>query len=168
MRTTFAVRFVILFLGFVSVAHAQAAKETSAIVGTWRLVAYKDIPDKGPVHCPFGEQPEGLLVYGADGYMSIQVMRTPHPKVASGDEEKVTVDEKVALYDAYTAYFGTYKVNTALHVVTTHVLADMADIFVGRDEERPYELQGDRLTLTPEWITDGMRWQGVRVFERVK
>ena len=38
-------------------------------------------------------------------------MKVPHPKVASGDDSKVTPEEKQALYDAYVAYFGTYRVD---------------------------------------------------------
>src|SRR5262245_60779986 len=89
------------------------------------------------------------------GHMSIQIMRTPHPKVASGDDEKVTPTEKIALYDAYVAYFGSYRVDAARRVVTHRVSGDLADVYVGREEERPYELDGNRLTLHPQWTSDG-------------
>ncbi len=53
-------------------------------------------------------------------------------------------------------------------VVIHHVEADLYDLFVGTDQERPFELAGDRLTLTPRWTENGKRWDGIRVFERVK
>ncbi|HKS57455.1 MAG TPA: lipocalin-like domain-containing protein [Steroidobacteraceae bacterium] len=65
------------------------------------------------------------------------------------DEEKVTPAEKVVLYDAYVAYFGTYSVDMKRGVVI-------------------HPVAGDRLTLTPRWTVDGKQWTGVRVFERVK
>ena len=74
----------------------------------------------------------------------------------------------MALYDAYVAYFGRYRVDAARKVVVTRADADLADVFVGRDEERPFELQGDQLTLSPQWTSGGVHWQGLRVFERVR
>lgn len=97
--------------------------------------------------------------------MSIQTMKTRHPNVASGDEEKVTPAEKQALY---VAYFGRDRVDTARGVVVHQVEGDLADVFIGRDEERPFRLDGDRLLITPSWTVDGVRWTGRRVFERVK
>jgi hypothetical protein len=99
-----------------------------------------------------------LLIYDATRHMSIQVMKVPHPKVASGDDEKVTPEETAALFDAYTAYFGTYTVDAARGVVIHHVEGDLADVFIGRDEEWPYELAGDRLLLKPRWESEGKRW----------
>lgn len=88
--------------------------------------------------------------------------------IASGDEEKVTPAEKTALYDAYAAYFGTYTVDAKRGVVIHHVEGDLYDVFIGTDQERPFEISGDRLTLRPKWTGDGKQWTGLRVFERVK
>jgi hypothetical protein len=157
---------VLLFLA--AVAQAQAPAGSPSIVGTWRLVAYEDRPEQGPARFPYGEHPKGLLIYDAAGYMSIQIMKNPHPKVASGDEEKVSPAEKIALFDAYTAYFGTYRVDAVRGVVIHHAEGDLVDVYIGEDEERPFELNGDRLTIKPQWTEDGRKWSGIRVFERVK
>lgn len=148
--------------------HAHAESTPAGLVGTWKLVTYEDRPAQGPAVYPYGEKPRGLLIYDATGHMSIQIMTVPHPKVASGDETKVTPREKAALYDAYAAYFGTYSVDSKRGVVIHHVEADLYDVFIGTDQERPFELTGDRLTLTPRWSENGKDWSGVRVFERVK
>jgi hypothetical protein len=156
-------------LSFVTcVAGAQDKKPVAAIVGTWKVVTYEDRTEGQPVKYPFGEKPRGQLMYDATGHMSIQLMTMPHPKVAAGDEEKVTPQEKIALYDAYTAYFGTYSVDAKRSVVTHHVEGDLADVFVGTDQERPFEISGDRLILRPKWTEDGKQWTGLRVFERAK
>ena len=137
-----------------------------SVVGTWRLVSYEDkLPGSASVY-PFGQDPKGLLIYDADGNMSIQIMKVPHPKVASGDDSKVTPEEKQALYDAYVAYFGTYRVDAEKGVVVHHVEADLADVYIGNDEERPFDLHGDTLILAPHWKVDGREWLGIRVFKR--
>jgi streptogramin lyase len=145
---------------------ATSRCRSGALEGTWKLTRYEDKAPDGTMRYPYGEHPVGQLTYDASGHMSIQIMKTPHPKVASGDDENVTPAEKIALYDAYTAYFGKYSVDATRNVVTTHAEADLADVFIGRPEERPFVLEDGRLVLRPVWTSDGTRWEGLRVFER--
>lgn len=149
-------------------AAAQDKSAQASIVGTWKLVSYEDRASQEPPVYPYGQQPRGLLIYDATGHMSLQIMKMPHPKIASNDEEKVTPAEKVALYDAYVAYFGTYSVDMKRSVVIHHVEGDLFDVFIGSEQERPFTLAGERLTLAPRWTVDGKQWTGVRVFERAK
>ena len=106
--------------------------------------------------------------YDATGHMSVQIMRLPHPKVASGDDENVAPGEKVALFDAYIAYFGTYSVDWKAQVLTHRVEGDLADVYVGTAQKRHFELQGDLLTLSDTGSRGGRAVQGKRVFERVR
>lgn len=147
-------------------AYAWAGADEDAVVGTWQLVSYEDKSPDGESHYPFGKEPKGLLMYDAGGRMSIQLMKVPHPGVASGDDSRVTPEEKQALYDAYVAYFGRYTVDAAKGVIVHHVEADLADVYIGNDEERPFVLRGDTLILAPHWTVDGRDWTGVRVFKR--
>lgn len=163
MRTSRSI--AALALCFVALA---ARCDEPGIVGTWRLVSYEDKPPSGPSLYPFGRDVKGQLMYDASGRMSIQIMKVPHPKVASGDDSRVTLEEKQALYDAYVAYFGAYTVDSDRGVVIHHVEGDLADVYVGSDEERPFVLRGDTLILAPHWKVDGQEWHGIRVFERAK
>jgi hypothetical protein len=138
------------------------------LVGTWKLVVYEDRSADAPPEHPYGVNPMGLLIYDVTGHMAIQIMKAPPPKVASGDEYNVTSQEKVALMDGYVAYFGTYTVDWTKHVVTHRAQGDLYSVYIGRAEERPFELNGDRLTLTPRWERGGKSVQGIRVFVRVK
>ncbi|MBS1850431.1 MAG: lipocalin-like domain-containing protein [Acidobacteria bacterium] len=156
------------FLWGVQSSAADPDIASRELVGTWRLVAYEDHLPDGTIDYPYGKNPAGLLIYDATGHMSIQIARTPQPKVAAGDDEKITPQEKIALFDSYVAYFGSYTVDWKRHVVTTRVEADLFGTFTGTTQERPFALQGHRLTLTPSWQKDGKTVQGVRVFERVR
>ena len=47
-----------------------------ALVGAWQLVSWTiEYPASGRVTQPFGPEPEGLLVYSADGHMSAAIQR---------------------------------------------------------------------------------------------
>ena len=70
--------------------------------------------------------------------------------------------------DAYVAYFGTYLVDWKRQVVTHKVEADLYDVYFGTEQERPFELKGDRLTLNPSWTKENKVVKEVRIFERVK
>jgi hypothetical protein len=171
MKTLLAVVFVTALAQPCPSANGRSYSPNSSpkdIVGTWALVAYEDHPDGSPTEYPYGPTPVGLLIYDATGHMAVQIMKVPHPKVASGDEEKVSSGEKLALFDAYTAYFGSYSVDWKTKIVTHRVEADMCDVYVGTAQKRHFELQGDRLTLSDSWTREGHAVRGLRVFERVK
>jgi hypothetical protein len=148
-------------------AASGAAAPAPGLVGTWQLVSFEDKPASGPAVVPFGPAPKGLLIYDASGHMSLQIMRNPGPRVASGNETKITPEEKLALFDAYVAYFGRYSVDAAKGVVVHHVEGDFYNVYVGRDEVRPFTLTGDRLVLRPTWTVGNEKWVGTRVFQRL-
>jgi hypothetical protein len=100
--------------------------------------------------------------------MAVQLMKTPPPDVASNDWDRFTVQEKVALYDGYVAYFGRYEVDLTRKVVTHLPEADLSRLYIGKREERRYELKGNQLVLSETWTQSGKPWRGIRVFERLK
>ena len=146
-----------------SLAESPSNNLRGQLVGTWRLISYEDRDDpNGKWTYRFGKNPKGYFIYDKTGHVAIQIMRTPPPpKFASGDDAKPTPEEALAVYSSYTAYFGTYTVDEAKHVVIHHVEGGMRPSYVGTDQERPFELSGDRLI-----IGDQKTWR--RVLERVR
>ena len=108
-----------------------------------------------------------MLMYDADGHMSVQIMKVPHPKVAAGDDSKVTPEEKQALYDAYVAYFGTYRVDAEQR--RRHPSRrgrPRGRLHRQQTKSGPYDLHGDtldpRTALESGWDANG---SGVRVVQ---
>ena len=120
------------------------------LVGSWRL-SYEDRDAAGMVAYPDGKTPAGLLIFDSTGDMAVQLMKTPPPDVASDDRDRFTMQEKVAFYDGYVAYFGRYEVDLTRKVVTHLPEADLSRLYIGRREERHYELTGYRLVLSDTW-----------------
>lgn len=160
-----AITIVAIALALFTVA---ARPGPNPLVGSWKLVSYEDKDANNNSVFPYGKAPAGLLIYDETGHMAGQIMKTPPPAVASDDWDLFTVQEKVALFDGYVAYFGRYEVDEAHHVVAHLAEADLSRLYIGRREERHYQIDGDRLTLSETWIQSGKKWSGVRVFQRLK
>jgi hypothetical protein len=98
----------------VTVGFAQRpAKGAQALVGTWRVVEGGDLDKDGKLHYWYGEHPRGYFVYDATGHVHIQIMKVPplarFPE-ANWDAGKLPSPEHaLAAYNAYAAYFGTYR-----------------------------------------------------------
>src|ERR1700756_2162785 len=153
---------------YTATASTYGGPDAAALIGSWKLVSYEDRDANGASVYPYGKAPAGLLVYDATGHMAIQIMTTPPPDVASDDWDLFTVKEKLALYDAYTAYFGRYEVDSGRNTVIHLAEADLSRLYIGRREERHYQLAGDRLVLTDTWAQGGKTWSGTRVFQRLR
>src|SRR5947209_6998102 len=52
----------------------------------------KPVDGSAPFY-PMGEEPEGIIMYTPDGYMSAQIMHPGRPKFASGDWFRGTEEE---------------------------------------------------------------------------
>lgn len=63
---------------------AQGLRER--LIGAWKLVSYVERPVDGSApFYPMGEEPQGIIMYTPDGYMSAQLMHPGRPRFASGD-----------------------------------------------------------------------------------
>lgn len=137
-----AFSFLTLFLTF----HCYAG----GVVGTWRLVSIETIRDDGEViHEWMGAKPTGLIVYEANGLMSVQIMRDPRPMFAEGSRLKGTPEEEIkTAYMGYYAYWGRYTVNDSEGTISHQVESSLWPEEVGKQNKRKYTLEGNRLTLT--------------------
>ena len=72
------------------------ARAADSIVGSWRLVSWvEEETESKALHKNFGDNPAGVLTYGADGRMSIIFA---DPKRAAPASPKATDAEAAALY----------------------------------------------------------------------
>ena len=73
--------------GFAAEAPAPSAPAAS-LVGTWTLSAADDLRPDGTRVQAYGANPEGLLIFGADGRYSLQIFRKERVKFASGNKRQ--------------------------------------------------------------------------------
>lgn len=159
-------------LGLTSLGCEQGSPE-DALVGAWRLVSWQQETAAGVVDLPYGEMPEGQIIYTSNGQMSAHLM---NPDGSLAGSTASGADEILGLVvQTYFAYYGTYTLDEAAGTVTHHVRGSLAPSWVGTDRVRAFEFLGDnRLQLTAVISEDdevadatGTRGPQVLVWERI-
>jgi hypothetical protein len=100
--------------------------------------------------------------------MSAQIMRPDRPKFGSASFTAGTPQEKIAAFDGYIGYYGTFSVNETEHVVVHHVEASIFPNWVGSDQRRLYEFSGDQLILRAVNASGGPGTESRLVWERAR
>jgi hypothetical protein len=136
------------------------------LLGTWAFVASEWKRADGKHANPFGAGSTGILTYDAAGYMSVQIMRADRP---STQVAQPTIDAAFsAAVPGYLAYFGTYEIDEQRRVVTHTVIASTFPPFVGAQNHRRFEVEGDRLILRDDLTTsDGVAVAAATIWQRV-
>lgn len=149
---------------------ASAMMEADKFVGAWRLLSTTyTLEDGTPTESPYGPQPQGILMYDAQGVMAAQLSQSGRKPFAVNDRFAGTPEELKAAFETYQAYTGTYKVDEKEHVVTHTVTQALLPNWVGTEQRRFYKFQDGKLTLrTPPILIGGKRIVGLLVWEKIK
>ncbi len=134
-------------------------------VGAWRLLSVETRRDDGSLFRS-GKR-TGYLIYSAEGFMSVAFMRDGRIVFASGDIRGGSVEEKLEAFDGYVSYCGRFEVDGG--IVVHDIEVSLFPNWIGERQERFYEFDGDKLTLsTPIQLVGGMRISTHLVWEKVK
>ena len=150
---------ILLFsLGFASTSSGQNTikstvpntikKSPSTIVGTWRLVEFKNLDTAtGIWYYRYGKNPKGYFTYTKSGIVNLNIS-AGNPLKISEDSAK---NYKINLYDftdtIALGYFGTYSVDFKNSIVTHHVTGGSLLWYIDTDQPRPFSLKGDTLII---------------------
>jgi hypothetical protein len=119
------------------------------VVGTWELQSYTVCDGHvGSVVHPLGEDATGLLIYSADGYMSVQLMRAGRPLYDRPDTEGGSPEQSAAAALGYLAYSGRFDVDESTATVRHEPTVSLLPNWLDRPLVRHSSLKGNRLTLT--------------------
>jgi hypothetical protein len=149
--------------------NATPAPTVAQLLGTWKLVSIEDTTNDGKVQpsAQFGPHPHGFIMYEPDGYMCASIVNSDRP--AWKDPAKATDAEKIAYYDSFIAYCGTFKLDSATSTVTHFPEVAWSPSYVGSTQPRPFRLEGNRLIITATRGLSSLEIQKrVLVWERAK
>jgi hypothetical protein len=121
---------------------AAFAQSSTLIAGRWSLVALSE-DHHGQITHPIGDKPQGQVIYGEHGELSVILL--------SGDREKKAGNPLIPVGPAI-AYFGTYTISGSN--IGYHVTASTYPNFAGTDQKGTFTLKDDTLTLVRD-VTGG-------------
>jgi hypothetical protein len=119
------------------------------ILGTWRLASYT-AERVGELSNPLGQDPVGIIMYTADGYMSAQLMRRDRPAYDKAITGGGTTEQMAAAAGGYLCYTGPYTLDEAADVLRHHVEVSLLPNWIGGVQVRNAQLDSDMLTLSAE------------------
>ena len=116
--------------------------------GTWQLESWTiGYSDREDYTYPFGENPEGLLLYTGDGWMSASICRSGRPRLPEDvNFRKLPADLRADAFSSYFHYAGRYRVveGDVIHSVSQSLNPN----FPGSEQLRHAELDGQTLVLS--------------------
>lgn len=140
-----------------------ADTSTNPLVGTWKLVSYRDTSPGGQPYFPFGVEPRGQFVFTADGHFSAGIQCDENGSVPA----VFPVPEFDDLTQPFMGYFGRYAFDPATSTVTWNIDGASAPSYAGSGLATTVSLDGDRLIMKGESIRkNGQHWTWERVLAR--
>jgi hypothetical protein len=138
----------------------------SRLVGVWKLVSYT-VEEEGQENSyPFGPEPEGVLIYTPEGFVSAQLMEPGRSLFVGNDWQSGTAAEYQQAGSGYIAYSGVYEVDEENRTVTHTPSVALVPNLILKPQIRLFTLVGEHLTLRAVIpMTDGasvtsrLEWQ---------
>jgi hypothetical protein len=123
-------------------AFAQASKD---LVGSWTLVS-STVQQGANTLQPFGADPKGALIFGADGRYLAMIARAGLPKFAGDNRMTGTPEEYKAIVNGAIAHFGSYAADET--TITFRIATSTYPNWDGTEQKRVFKLTGDTLSYT--------------------
>ena len=137
------------------------------LLGAWHLVSFYIESSDGTVSYPFGESPQGALIYTDSGDMSATLMASDRPVFQSDDQLTGTTEEIETSFKNCVAYYGKYEVDVAGGFVIHHVTQSLFPNWNGKPQKRFFQLNGNQLRITTAPLNfGGIEKTGVLLWQR--
>lgn len=118
------------------------------LVGTWELESWTiGYSNRDDFTYPYGEDPQGLLLYSDDGWMSASIARRVRARLPEDvNFRKLPDAAKAEAFSSYFHYAGRYRVvdGDVIHYVSQSLNPN----FPGTEQLRHAELDGQTLVLS--------------------
>lgn len=152
---------LVLIIGNTVVGHAQKSKPATMITipkwieGTWKLVSVENIYANGNKVYPYGEHPKGRLIFDVFGNYALQIYKADRITVSSGDKNKCTPEENVALVQGSNSHFGQYSIDEAQNILTFKIEYASFPNWNFEHQKRSYHFSDNQLKYVVTHTTQG-------------
>jgi len=119
-----------------------------SLIGAWALLSDQEVPvDGGEPFEPLDPNPQGIIRYTPDGYMSAQLAKPDRPHFTSGDWFTGSTGDYVAAASTYIAYTGPSHVDEEARTLAHSMFVSLFPDWTGQTQPRRVHLKGDELHL---------------------
>jgi lipocalin-like protein len=168
MRTARFLAGMLLLGTMAGGALAQApATLKEQLIGTWIHVISEVTSPDGKKSLPFGETPNGILIFAPTGHFAQIHIASDVPKFASSNRLMGTPEEYTAVNQKSLSIFGTYAVDEGKRTVTFKITSSTFPNMAGEAQTRAIE------TLTADEFKNstavaGGRGSAFNLYKRAK
>jgi hypothetical protein len=134
--------------------------EEGMLVGTWDLVSLVSERPDGSTFEPFGPHPSGRTIYDVAGHVIGMI-------VCEQRNEANGIPNPLDFQSQFTAYFGTYRVDTQTGEVVHTVTTSLNGYRASGELRRHYNVENDILLLSFAPIRDGEQVTSRLVWRRI-
>ena len=139
-----------------SQAGAQQKSLRDQIVGSWNFVVAEVVAPDGKKSFPFGETPNGVLIFTADGHFAQIHVASDVPMIASNNRLTGTAEEYAAIMRRSLAVFGDYSINEEKKTITYKIVSATYPNWQGEAQERTIDkLTADEFVNTNHNVAGG-------------
>jgi len=133
---------------------AQQRTKRPDLIGAWHLTRVEVTGPKGEQVDPFyGTGSDGVLIYDAAGWFSVQIMGSHRPSLSPpasrpepGDATRQAL--RAEALDSYYAYYGTWAFDAATSTVTHHATGALYPAEIGATYTQHVVVHGGTMTFT--------------------
>jgi hypothetical protein len=143
------------------------------LIGTWKLLRIEYTGSNGSHVDPYYQADStGLLIYDESGWMSVHIA-APNRRPWEPAVSRLPADQaangalKIAAFDSYYAYYGTWDFNESASVVTHHVVDSLIPFEDGANFAQVVSFEEGRLVFTVRSVERGAATVRRKVWERV-
>ncbi|HZE55324.1 MAG TPA: lipocalin-like domain-containing protein [Bradyrhizobium sp.] len=123
----------------------SANNDKERFIGSWTLVSLTSGEGANQT-LPYGPNPRGTMMVDANGRFPIAVVRSDLPKFTSNNRMSGAPEENKAVVQGSIAYWGTYSIDEATHVLTVNIEGSSFPNFTDGTQTRILSFDGDEVT----------------------
>ena len=124
-------------------------------IGSWSLVSITNIYENGSKVEPYGQNPDGLLIFDAEGNYAIQILKKNRPLISSGNKNTSTAVENAAIVKGFNAHYGRYSVDPSTGIIAFNILHASFPNWENKIQKRAFSCLNGVLTYTVTNTTQG-------------
>lgn len=144
-----------MLFSVIGFAQTNNIKKADSFIGSWSLVSITNIYQDGTKVLPYGEQPNGLLIFDEYGNYAIQIAKKDRPLIASGNKNTSTPEENAAIVKDFNAHYGHYSVDSKAKTISFNVLHASFPNWENKVQKRTYSYENDVLKYIVTNTTQG-------------